>query len=282
MTSQYSRAARAAISAAGRGTVRAASLAVLALAAACSDMATTPDSDADLARSPGAASTSVTEEFNGPAFGGWTADTHPLGRGSVRAANVAMGGGTAALSLSAGAYDGAEILTTARYGTGTYAARMRTPVAPGSISAFFLYQGVAGGNDELDIEIFNDGTRRIMFTTWVAGKETNNVIRTLPFDPAAGLHDYAIEWSAKLVRFRVDGMVMQEFKRGIPKNAMFVMANTWWPTWLTGPLLTAPRYVRDRPDHDRVVGGGDGVEHQGRREPGPDRMGRDRRAGSRR
>lgn len=240
MTSTFPRAARAALPAAGRGTVRAASLAVIALAAACSDMATIPDPQAELAKSPRAVTTSVTEEFNGPAFGEWTAETHPLGRGTVRSENVAMGGGAAALSLSAGAYDGAEILTAARYGTGTYATRMQTPVAPGSISAFFLYQGVAGGNDEIDIEIFNDGTRRIMFTTWVAGRETNNVIRTLPFDPAGALHDYSIEWTAKSVKFRVDGVVMQEFKRGIPKNAMLVMANTWWPTWLTGPLLHEP------------------------------------------
>jgi beta-glucanase (GH16 family) len=216
---------------------RAAAVVAVALAAACSDMATEPGSDPSLASAP----QPITEEFDGAAFAGWTADTHPLGRGSVRSTNVTLGGGTAALALSADAYDGAEILTTTRYGTGAYEARMRTPNAPGSVSAFFLYQGVAGGNDEIDIEIFNDGTRRIMFTTWVGGRETNNVIRTLPFDPAAGLHDYRIEWSNKLVRFRVDGVVMQEFRRGIPKQAMFVMANTWWPTWLTGPLLAAPQ-----------------------------------------
>jgi endo-1,3-1,4-beta-glycanase ExoK len=190
---------------------------------------------------------SITEEFDGPAFAVGTADMHPLGRGLVHAENVALGGGVAALALAAGAYDGAEVLTAARYGTGAYEARMRTPQAPGSVSAFFLYQGVAGGNDEIDIEIFNDGTRRIMFTTWVAGRETNNVIRTLPFDPAAALHDYRIEWSARSVRFVVDGVAMQEFRRGIPKSAMFVMANTWWPTWLTGPLLDAPQtFVIDR------------------------------------
>jgi beta-glucanase (GH16 family) len=241
MTPTYPRAERAAPVAAGRRTLRAAAAAVLALAAACSDMATDPPSDAGLARSPGAASPAFTEEFDGTSFPAWSADTHPLGRGSVRGTNVALGGGSAALSLSAGAWDGAEILTTARYGTGTYEARMRTPHAPGSISAFFLYQGVAGGNDEIDIEIFNDGTRRIMFTTWVGGTETNNVIRTLPFDPAAALHDYRIEWASKSVRFLVDGVVMQEFRRGIPRNAMFVMANTWWPTWLSGPLLAEPR-----------------------------------------
>ena len=64
MTSQSPRAARAAVPVAGRRTVRAASLAVLALAAACSDMATTPDPHADLARSPGAASTTLTVEPN--------------------------------------------------------------------------------------------------------------------------------------------------------------------------------------------------------------------------
>jgi len=216
---------------------RAATAVALALAAACSDMATDPELDPSLAAAP----RPIVEEFDGTAFAGWTADTHALGRGSVRSTNVSLGGGSAALALSAEAYDGAEILTTTRYGVGAYEARMRTPVAPGSIAAFFLYQGVAGGNDEIDIEIFNDGTRRIMFTTWVGGRETNNVIRTLPFDPAAGLHDYRIEWSNKLVRFRVDGVVMQDYKHGIPRQAMFVMANTWWPTWLTGPLPTAPR-----------------------------------------
>jgi endo-1,3-1,4-beta-glycanase ExoK len=239
MTSQSPRAARAALVAAGRRTTRAAAVAALALAAACADVPTQSPADAEEARSPAPAT--LTEEFDGPVFAGWTADTHPLGRGLVRAENVALGGGVAALSLGAGAYDGAEILTTARYGTGAYEARMRTPQAPGSISAFFLYQGVAGGNDEIDIEIFNDGTRRIMFTTWVAGRETNNVIQTLPFDPAAAYHDYRIEWAARSIRFRVDGVLMQEFKRGIPKNAMFVMANTWWPTWLTGPTLAAPQ-----------------------------------------
>lgn len=200
-------------------------------------MATDPAPDPGLARSPGPASPALSEAFDGAAFPAWSADTHPLGRGSVRGANVTLGEGKAALALSAGAYDGAEILTTTRYGMGTYEARMRTPRAPGSVSAFFLYQGVPGDNDEIDIELFNDGTHRIMFTTWVAGKEMNNLIHTLPFDPAAALHDYGIEWSAKAVRFRVDGVVMQEFRRGIPQSAMFVMANTWWPTWLTGPLL---------------------------------------------
>ncbi|HET7229334.1 MAG TPA: family 16 glycosylhydrolase [Longimicrobium sp.] len=179
--------------------------------------------------------------LTGTSFSGWSIAEHPLGRGHVRAANVTMAGDSAALSLSAGAYNGAEILTAARHGPGIHEARMRTPPAPGSLSAFFLYEGVEDGNDEIDIELFNDGSRRVMFTTWVAGEQTNTETRTLPFDPSAGFHLYTIEWSIDLARFHVDGVKMMEFRRGIPRNPMFVMANAWWPVWIDGPLLISPR-----------------------------------------
>jgi len=103
--------------------------------------------------------------------------------------------------------------------------RLRTPDAPGSISAFFLYELVQRRNDEIDIEILNDGSRRILFTTWVAGKQTNHVELTLSFDPAAGFHDYRIEWSRRRVRFLVDGMLVQEWTAGVPRDAMYVMSN---------------------------------------------------------
>jgi len=114
---------------------------------------------------------------------------------------------------------------------------MRTPLAPGSISAFFLYQGVEGGNDEIDIELFNDGSRRILFTTWAAGVETNTATHELPFDPASALHLYEIGWLPDAVRFGVDGVMMREFRTGIPRSEMWGMANAWWPAWLDGPLL---------------------------------------------
>ncbi|MBD0318725.1 MAG: hypothetical protein ICV87_00220, partial [Gemmatimonadetes bacterium] len=57
-----------------------------------------------------------------PEFGevasGWEMDTHPLGRGFVRAANVALGGGTAELTLPAGCFDGGEIRSALPVGFG--------------------------------------------------------------------------------------------------------------------------------------------------------------------
>lgn len=33
---------------------------------------------------------------------------------------------------------------------------------------------------------------------------------------------------------------MVEFTTGVPRNAMYVMSNTWWPTWLPAPPNPAP------------------------------------------
>jgi beta-glucanase (GH16 family) len=43
---------------------------------------------------------------------------------------------------------------------------------------------------EIDIEIYNDSTRRIMSTTYAGGSETHNITKSLPSDPTTGLHEY--------------------------------------------------------------------------------------------
>jgi beta-glucanase (GH16 family) len=169
----------------------------------------------------------------------WLPGQHTLGRGVLQATNVSATNGILALMLPAGTYEGAEIRSRDRRGPGVYEVRMRTPVAPGSLSAFFLYEFVARHNDEIDIEIFNDGTRRILLTTWVRGKQTNSVTLVLPFDPAAAFHDYRIEYGSARVAFYADGLLLHLFKTKLPRTQMYVMANTWWPTWLTGPQPTA-------------------------------------------
>jgi endo-1,3-1,4-beta-glycanase ExoK len=164
----------------------------------------------------------------------WSVGDHPLGRGYFQPANVAVENGLLLLKMPAGTYNGGEILTRSQYRYGVYEARMRVANAPGSLTAFFLYQGVRNNNDEIDIEIFGDATRTVMFTTWVRGRQTNHRSVTLPFDPRADFHDYRIEWERKSLRFYVDGALMATFTSGIPGAQMYVMANAWWPTWLTG------------------------------------------------
>ena len=190
----------------------------------------------------------VVEDFDLWDPSAWVPGDHPLGRGWLDPENVGHGSSTLFLTLP-GSYDGAEIRSASRVRFRDVEVRLRTPQAPGSISAFFLYEFVLRRNAEIDMEIFKDGSRQIWFTTWVGGQQTNHVRHTLSFDPAMGFHDYRIEWSRRRVRFLVDGELMQEWTEGIPRDAMYVMSNAWWPIWLDEPPLGTPRLH----EIDRIV-----------------------------
>jgi hypothetical protein len=60
---------------------------------------------------------------------------------------------------------------------------MRAAPVPGTITALFLYQDAAEGNDEIDVEIVNVPPARIILATWVGGEITNRAELPLPFDP---------------------------------------------------------------------------------------------------
>ena len=149
----------------------------------------------------------------------------------MRAAEVRARGDGFRLGLVQGACDGAEVRTIARHHYGRYVMRMKTPRAPGSISAFFLYADVRGGNDEIDIEILNDTSRTALLTTWIAGEKTHELKVRLGFDPSAAYHDYAIRWSRTVLRFDADGAPLAVVHEKFPVTPMKVMANIWWPAW---------------------------------------------------
>jgi endo-1,3-1,4-beta-glycanase ExoK len=175
----------------------------------------------------------VDETFDTWNGGQWLAGNHPLGRGWVRSGNVSVQGGQLLLGLPAGTLDGGEILSSRRVRYGSYEARLKSSAAPGSITAFFLYEGARTGNDEIDIEI-PGGTRRILFTVWTRGRQVHHRELTLAFDPWTEFHDYRIEHGRRAVRFFVDGVEQVEFAGGLPSSQMHVMANAWWPVWLQG------------------------------------------------
>jgi endo-1,3-1,4-beta-glycanase ExoK len=162
----------------------------------------------------------------------WFRGAHPLGRGAVQADRVRTDGGVSLLLTPEGGL-GAELRSVDRHGTGRYSVRMRTPRAPGSLSAFFLYQDVLEGNDEVDLEILNDGSRRVILATWVAGEKTRDAVVQLPFDPADASHEYEIELQESRVSFRADGQLLAEWSEGVPRRPMRVVVNSWWPIWLT-------------------------------------------------
>jgi endo-1,3-1,4-beta-glycanase ExoK len=228
-------------------------LAMLVALASCSDGTSTAPLtavDAEVAIGNATAASAFDDGFD--LFDGarWSKEEHALGRGWFRRENVVAGAGLVQLVHPAGTLDGGEIRSIERYGYGSYEARIRTPYAPGTISAFFLYQH-GPRNDELDIEIFNDGTRRVMFTVWVADRQKYGVTKTLAFDPSAGFHTYRIDWRAGRVEFFVDGVSMQVWshKKNLPTNPMYVMANAWWPVWIGG----APHGTANAMEIDRIA-----------------------------
>jgi hypothetical protein len=165
----------------------------------------------------------------------WRRGRHALGRGHVVPANVAVQEGRLRLTVSAEGHRGAELRTRTRHLHGSYAVRMRTAPVPGTVTALFLYQDVPEGNDEIDIEIVNVPPARVILATWVAGEITNRAELPLPFDPAAGFHEYRIDFHPGRVAFLIDGAEVQRWTRALPAHPMRLMVNAWWPRWLTPP-----------------------------------------------
>lgn len=172
----------------------------------------------------------------------WVAISRPAGLGRVEPANVGVADGQLAMRLPSEHLDGGEVRTLGQYRFGTYRARLKAADAPSSLTAFYLY-GTPDFEREIDIELWNDGSRRIMFTTYTGGRQTNNVTKLLPFDARADFHEYAIDYRPGSVRFMVDGALMQQFTSGVTRAAMHLFVTAWFPNWLDGQSPAPDRHV---------------------------------------
>ena len=172
----------------------------------------------------------------------WVAITRPFGHGAVDAANVAVADGMLALKFPANRLDGGELRSASLYRFGAFRARIKVADAPSSLTAFFLYKA-PDYQSELDIEIFNDSSRRVMFTTYSGGAQTNTITQLLPFDATAAFHEYAIEYDSQSVRFLVDGALLRSWSKGVPRSAMYLYVNAWFPSWLAGKRPATDRFT---------------------------------------
>ncbi|CAN5720825.1 hypothetical protein BH24ACT21_BH24ACT21_10670 [soil metagenome] len=182
------------------------------------------------------------EDFGSLGDSRWRVTSKKLGLGSLEPENVSAESGRLKLKLPADTFDGGEIESRELYLYGTYRARIKVADAPSSITGFFLYKEPDFEN-EIDIEIFNDSTGRILFTTYSGGEQTNTVRRELPFDPTADFHDYRFDLYPDKAEFYVDGDRMHSFDKGLPKKAMKLQVNAWYPTWLSGEKPDADGYT---------------------------------------
>ena len=186
-----------------------------------------------------AQSSNLADEFDSFDEATWSKGDHNLGRSYLDPNNVGASGGNLEVKLPANSLNGGEIRSQGLYGYGSYTARMKLPNAPSSITGFFLYEPPDYAS-EIDIEIYNDTSRRIMFSTYAGGKQTHTQTMTLPFDPTSGFHDYRFDYSSNSVSFYADGKLMKQWKGGVPNKPMHLYVNAWYPAWLEGkkPLTT--------------------------------------------
>lgn len=189
----------------------------------------------------GAAPLGFRDDFSSFDEARWEAGDHALGRSYLHPRNVGASDGALRLKLPSGTTDGAEIVSHTRHGYGSYEARIKVPMAPSSITGFFLYYPPDFAS-EIDIEVFNDDSRRVMFTYYSDGKTVTKNAR-LPFDPTADFHTYRFDYEPNRLRFYVDGELMTTLRGNLPRTPMRLYVNAWYPAWLAGQPATGDRYA---------------------------------------
>jgi endo-1,3-1,4-beta-glycanase ExoK len=172
----------------------------------------------------------------------WAKSSRPFGYGAIDPANVSVVNDQLDIRLPGGKLDGGELRSTSLYRYGSYRARIKVADAPSSLTAFFLYKKPDYAQ-EIDIEIFNDSSRRVWFSTYAGGGQTHTIEKQLPFDATAGFHEYAVEFDPNLVRFLVDGSELQRWTTGVTRSSMYLYVNAWFPSWLAGQSPTSDRFT---------------------------------------
>lgn len=183
------------------------------------------------------------DDFHSFDSGRWIKSDYALGRGRLNPANVSVKDGILKGKIPANTLNGSEIESKRLRGYGVHRVHMKTPRAPSSITGFYLYRA-PDYNAEIDIEVHNDGSRKIDFVTYANGRKTNVSTKKLRFDPSAGFHTYAIRFSPHSLSFYVDGRLLERWSNGLPDEPMKLLLNTWFPTFLPGKEPSTDRYTK--------------------------------------
>lgn len=197
-------------------------------------------------------------------------------RGRLLWKNAAAGdnGGAVSLVLRKDSFDGAEIFSEQTFSYGRFEAVIKTPAvikAPGSngsggekdgaagefllkaVTGFFLFDPLS--EDEITMEIFNDGSRRVWFSAFIGGKQSAHAESVLEFDPGADFHSYVVNYSDTGVEFIIDEKLSAAFVNdGVglksPRNdKMKIYFNSWFPSWKE----FQPFYLSDTPRSNYIT-----------------------------
>lgn len=173
----------------------------------------------------------------------WSVSDKALGRSRLNPLNIALSDGLLAIRMPANTLEGGEIVNQQTASYGRYETRMKLPVAPSSITGFFLY-APPDYFYEIDIEIHNTKEGKLLLTTYANGAVQNEYVGTLGFDPTADFHTYRFDYLPDQVAFYVDNQLILKWQDGFPKDQpMQLMVNSWYPNWLAGTPPTTDQVL---------------------------------------
>lgn len=132
-------------------------------------------------------------------------------------------------------YNGAEVASNEFYSYGFYTVRMRSQIADGSVSSFFLinkWEETNWEHREIDIEFTGKDTRSVQFTVHHyanGGKEhrSHTYVYPLDFDAAESFHDYSILWTKDSISWFVNYKLAYTEKRLVPNEPLQIRINHW-------------------------------------------------------
>lgn len=222
----------------------------LALAAITGTETVAQDADAPAADGPVIASPAFMDEFTALdtdrwlVSDGWTNGAHQ--NCLWTADSVSLGDGLLRLTLSdriAGGqpFSCAEVQSIARYGYGTFEARMRVPYHSGTNANFFTFIGEQQDqpHNEIDFEfIAKDGPvlQTNLFLNGAGGREQQH---RQSGDWA--FRNYALVWMPGLVQWFTDGQLIRELRGpevpALPQKVYFSVWSTGTLTDWLGPLV---------------------------------------------
>ncbi|ADI00416.1 glycoside hydrolase family 16 protein [Salisediminibacterium selenitireducens] len=168
-----------------------------------------------------------------PDTAGWYAADHAIGQTSFEPGQVSFDDGQNRLLIHKDSGIGGEIRTEERFSYGSYQIAMRVPDHPGTLTGFFFYE-TPDFHHEIDIEVMNNPSGEVWFTTYQGGQERHASKETYDFDPTDGVHIYRIDYFPDYVAFFINGEEHARFEDGYSHEPMQLMVNYWEPTWLRG------------------------------------------------
>lgn len=159
---------------------------------------------------------------------------HPFGC-TFSSQDVSKSKGLLSLSFSGNSGKCAEVRTRQRWQYGKFVVDMKPANVRGTVSSFFLYEGVAGTatHHEIDIE-FIGGTSLLHTNYWIAGMQhpVDIDLAALGIDPYQRSRQYSFVWQPDSIAWHVmdDAGLWVEIRREYVALAvpMKLMMNAWY------------------------------------------------------